>query len=107
MTRILDRHGYRVTVATGVEEATAIFSEAEEPYDLLLSDVILPDGSGLDLAAQLAERDPDLKVVVASGYPGDRFGYEELQRRGLPFIQKPFELGAVLGLMRQVLDGKG
>ncbi len=106
MTRILDRHGYQVTVATTVAEAEALFAGADEPIDLLLSDVILPDGSGLDMAVKLAGENPELKVLVASGYPGDRFGYEELKKQGLPFIQKPFELGALVGMVRQILDGK-
>ena len=70
LRRLLSRRGHSMLVASTVEEALAI--AAREPIDLLVSDIGLPDGSGLDLIRSLRDLYPDLKAIALSG-----FGLEE------------------------------
>jgi len=69
MSRILSNMGHRVTPAHSVAEA---LSEAERhPFDLVLSDLGLPDGSGLDVMRQVKKRRPQTKGIAVSGYGMD------------------------------------
>ena len=84
---MLEELGYRVTAVGSCEAATAL--PGAPPFDLLLTDIVLPDGRGDRLAAQLRSRWPRLAVVLMSGYPGDELGAgAELP---FDFLPKPFD----------------
>ncbi|MBI4952146.1 MAG: response regulator [Myxococcales bacterium] len=85
LARVLERAGCRVT---GV--ATATEARAAPPPDALVTDVILPDGNGVDLAGELCAAQPDLPVVTMSGYLDDRVRLEQLRARGHMLVVKPF-----------------
>lgn len=109
MRRLLTDLGYRVMLAGSIHEAVAQLEAAPEPIDLVITDMIMPGGSGLDLAARLAISHPTLPVLFMSGYDHEqlaRGGEEiELPRR---LLQKPFtqdELDrAVRAALRTPLD---
>ena len=75
MARLLERDGYCVDVATSVAAALDAAHATPEPFDLLISDIGLPDGTGLDLMQQLLQRRP-IKGIALSG-----FGMEEDVKR--------------------------
>jgi signal transduction histidine kinase/CheY-like chemotaxis protein len=88
LEEILGVLGYQVTSVGSLEEAIRL---PEDPdFDLLLSDYVLPDGTGTEIAEQLRERWPELGVIVMSGYAQDEVVRGEAARGSLNFLQKPF-----------------
>ena len=99
---ILRGLGYEVIAAASGEEAGAL--PAEPPFDVLLTDLMLPGISGSQLAAGLQERWPRLKVILMSGYTEDeavRMGAGEGRVR---FLQKPFDMTRLAREVRAALD---
>ena len=77
-----------------------------EHVDLVLTDVVMPNMSGPELADRLRVLRPELKILFMSGYPRDKF--EETRKRGetFHFIQKPLSSKTLAEKVRGVLDGK-
>jgi CheY-like chemotaxis protein len=92
--------GYAVRTLGSGEEAVAL---PEEPaFDLLLTDFMLPGMNGLDLARRLRGRWPALRVLVASGHVEDSADLREIEREGLDFLPKPFDLGHLARKVRSI-----
>jgi DNA-binding NtrC family response regulator len=104
--RLLEENGYRVTLASSVREALDIVARRKEKFDLLFSDVVLPDQSGLSLADRLADLLPGLKILMTSGYLDDKAHWPDISRRGIDFLQKPFSRNQVLQAVKSVLKKK-
>jgi CheY-like chemotaxis protein len=88
--RVLERQGYRVIKAPSGPRALALASTWPHEIDLLLSDVIMPDMNGPQLAAQLSSVRPGIRVLYASGYAADALGPMGLATSAVDIIQKPF-----------------
>lgn len=99
--RILVRAGHEVAIAESAEEALAF----EREIDLLLSDVVLPDESGPDLAARLSERQPGLRVLFMSGY--DAGHLERHATEGMHLLHKPFDADELLDGIHEVMAVRG
>ena len=95
--------GYRVLSAPDGREAMNIAHSHQGKIDLLLSDLIMPEVGGSELAALLKRSMPDLKVVFMSGYPGQEAG---LEMNGAHFLQKPFSINALANALRSALEGR-
>jgi len=96
--------GYRVLEAGDGAEALAVL-EAEN-VDLLFTDVVMPGGmDGFALADAAVVRQPDIKVVITSGFPQTRYA-DEMQQRAFPLLSKPYRKGDLAQLIRAVLDGR-
>ncbi len=104
IVKILQRERYRVLEAGSVAEAVAAAAAHGGPIQLLLTDVMLPDRNGRQLAAQLLETRPGLKVVYISGFTDDETVRTGAFPQGARFLQKPFTLGALMGTVREALD---
>lgn len=87
--RVLERAGYAVEHASSLREAKDRIGEGFVP-DLLITDVMLPDGNGRELADALAERAPGAPVLFISGYPDDVISEFGLDGSTITFLQKPF-----------------
>ncbi|MBK8942490.1 MAG: response regulator [Polyangiaceae bacterium] len=100
--RTLSSHGYRVRCTGDPREALAVF-EAEGPFDLLVTDVVMPHLGGAALANELTGRQKDLGVLLISGYSEatDHLGGSSLSRR---FLQKPFRPQELLAAVRGLID---
>lgn len=101
---ILRREGHRVLEADGYRSATKILENREQPISALITDVILPDGDGVELCRQLRVTSPRTKTIFISGY-----GPQILETRGgttlgHAFLQKPCRSGELLQLLQQVLS---
>lgn len=92
--RVLQEHGFDVKEAADLSAARALGET--EPFDLLVSDVILPDGSGAEFARTWVERRPGGRVVLMSGYARDRIQADDFKRRGFFFLAKPASVQALL-----------
>ncbi len=101
LEEILGLLGYRVTTVSGREEARSACDQGE--FDLLLSDYVLPDGSGTEIADELRQRWPTLRVVVMSGYAQDEDVSERSSSGNLVFLQKPFNAQALADSVRAAL----
>jgi CheY-like chemotaxis protein len=98
---LLADNNYIVHACRGVSDAEIIFAQEKEGFDLLISDIILADGRGSDLALQLRLRQPSLGIILASGYADDRADLERIQQQGLSFLPKPYTSEK---LMRQIYE---
>jgi len=101
---VLTMLGYTVTAVESGEKAEAVADDG--PYDVLLTDLMLPGVSGAELAGRLAERWPALRLLIMSGY-----AEEDALRRGsrlgsLRYLQKPFDMGTLARELRAALDGE-
>jgi len=101
----LERAGYTVLEARTPEEAIAEAIAPDTPIDLLLSDVVMPQMSGPELAKQVKARRPQLKVLCMSGYAEDATVRHGVIDAGLPFLQKPITVEGLTKKVRAVLDG--
>jgi CheY-like chemotaxis protein len=88
IARILGDGGYQALTANAGSQALAL--HAEHGCDLLLTDVVMPEMSGLRLAELLHQRRPDLPVLYMSGYTNGLLGASRILDQGLAFIKKPF-----------------
>jgi len=96
--------GYRVLEAAGGEEARRLAAALTTPPHLLLTDVILPDRNGRQLALELAARWPALRVLYVSGYPADVIAHHGVLAPGVEFLEKPYSRPRLLARVREVLD---
>jgi DNA-binding response OmpR family regulator len=100
----LERVGYRVHVAASGEEALAAARENPERIHLVVTDVVLPGIGGRQLAAQLSELRPRLRVLFVSGYTDNAIVHNQILDAGVAFLQKPFLPKDLLRRVRAVLD---
>lgn len=102
--RVLRRQGYRVLEADDGLAALELLEADEGPLDLLLTDVVLPNMSGMELWQQLRGRRQSLKVIFMSGYPVDVVGDHGVLHGSVPYIQKPFSIRSLADKVRGVLN---
>jgi CheY-like chemotaxis protein len=104
--RLLQDLGYRVLQAQSGPHAVEVWREHSDEVDLLITDIVMPDGmNGVDLAERLRDNRPSLKVIYTSGYMAD-LNREDLSRHQTDaYIAKPFSLGDLARLVRRTLDG--
>jgi PAS domain S-box-containing protein len=101
--RILEGLGYTVLDAATPGRAEALALEHAGRVDLLLTDVVMPEMNGRELAGRLQALYPDLKVLYMSGYTADVIAHRGVLETGVHFIQKPFAKRALAEKIREVL----
>ncbi len=104
--RILTRNGYKVLLASRGGEAIAIAEQPEQPIDLLLSDVVMPQMLGREIAERIRAIRPGVRVVFMSGYAQPILASERRLDPGMHLIEKPFTQSALLSRIREVLTGQ-
>ncbi|MBN2201672.1 response regulator [bacterium] len=102
--RALEKYGYRVHAVSTLEESLAAFREAGAAFDMVFTDVVLPDGSGITLIENVLKKRPAMKVVLTSGYTDTKSQWKVIRRKGFRFLQKPFTLVDLLQTVRTELD---
>ncbi len=101
----LERHGYRVLLAANGIEALEVCREAGDEVDLLLTDMVMPEGiSGRELAERLQAKRPGLRVLFTSGYSPDIVGAGRVADKPFAFLQKPYQVPTLLNAVRTRLD---
>ncbi len=103
-TMMLQRLGYRVLVASTPADAIRLAQEQTAPIHLLITDVIMPEMNGHELAKQLLARYPGLKQLFMSGYTADVIAHHGVLEEGVQFIQKPFTLQNLSEKIREALE---
>jgi PAS domain S-box-containing protein len=102
--RILARNGYTVLEARGPGDALLASEQYDGRIDLLLSDVVMPQMSGRELAERLLRIRSDMRVLYMSGYPGDVIAQHQIEEGTVDLIQKPFTEEALMAKVRDVLE---
>jgi two-component system, cell cycle sensor histidine kinase and response regulator CckA len=104
ISKILKTKGYTVLEARQGDEALQISDQTEGPIHLLVTDVIMPQMSGRDLAERLKNLRQEIKILYMSGYPDNAIVHHGVLEAGTPFLQKPFSLNALERKVRDLLD---
>ncbi|MGV8056851.1 MAG: PAS domain S-box protein [Smithellaceae bacterium] len=103
---LLESLGYRVYAIGSGQEAIATYMEKGNKIDLVILDMILPGMSGGDTFERLREINPEIRVILCSGYSIDGAAQNIMDRGCNGFIQKPFTLRDLSQKLRNVLDKK-
>jgi len=102
---ILEDCGYRVMEAASGIEALKVWERYREAIDLVLTDMVMPEGmSGMDLAHRLHASKPQVRIVFASGYSMDEIDSSSLRKAHAVFLQKPYTHVTLAQAVRDCLD---
>lgn len=104
VSMILTRHGYTVLQANTPSDAVRLAKGNSNAIHLLITDVVMPEMNGLDLAKELQSLYPHLKCLFMSGYTADVIAHHGVLDEEVHFIQKPFSLTELAIKVREVLD---
>ena len=102
--QLLEKLGYAVLEARGGREAIQIYQENKDDIDMIILDMIMPDMGGSEVYDKIKTFDPEVKVLLSSGYSVDGQATEILKRGCNGFIQKPFNLKKLSKKIREVLN---
>ena len=100
---LLENSGYTVIGASGGMEALGAMETAGPGVSLLVTDVVMPQMSGKELAQKLLRAYPGLRVLYLSGYTGNAIVHHGMLDPGIDFIQKPFNSQELLTKIREIL----
>lgn len=95
--------GYDVYVAGGVKEAYDVFKKERGKFDVVISDMLMPDGSGEDLYIDLMSIRPDVKLIVISGFSAQEAVNKMLEYGAKAFLAKPFSIEELDSKIQEVL----
>lgn len=102
LVKALEKAGYSV-VAFG-NGADAYQRIREEPFSLLLTDIVMPEMDGIELARRASELDPDLKIMFITGFAAVALNSEEQAARDAKVLSKPFHLRDLVQEVERMLD---
>ncbi|GAB6094831.1 hypothetical protein JCM14469_10830 [Desulfatiferula olefinivorans] len=101
---MLERLGYTVLAAARVEEALTLAADHKGNIDLLLTDVVMPQMNGKELARRIETLRPGVKSLYMSGYTANVIAHHGILDKGVRFIAKPFSLRDLAARLREALD---
>ncbi len=101
---VLERLGYAVLSASSPRQAIEIAQDFDKAIHLLITDVVMPEMDGRELANSLTRIKPGLKCLYMSGYPAEVIADHGILEQGVRFIPKPFSVKELSETVRQVLD---
>jgi PAS domain S-box-containing protein len=104
--RVLAHLGYNVLAASSPERALAMALEHEGEIHLLVTDVVMPEMHGRELAERLQRLRPELKCLYMSGYTANVIGPRGVVEEGVVFLQKPFTIAALAAQVRAAIEGQ-
>jgi CheY-like chemotaxis protein len=101
---VLRKYNYEVTTAENVNSAFSIFKKSSEKFDLVFCDIILTDGKGTELISGIRKINPDVKVILTSGY--SEMNMQDITKLNTeyPFLHKPYSIEKLLKMVYDVLN---
>jgi CheY-like chemotaxis protein len=103
--RILRRNGYHVLEAANGADALRVCEAAGSGVDLVVTDIVMPEMGGSELAERIREKQPDARILFTSGFTEDAAVRQSFLQPGEAFIEKPFTPATLAKKAREVLDG--
>ena len=104
LSRMLEKMGYTVLVAPTGSEGLIIYSDNKSEIDLILLDMIIPDMPGQEVFRRLKEINPDVKVLLSSGFSETAPAVEAQRHGALGFLEKPYTMGELSARLRSALE---
>ena len=101
---MLDQLGYAVMTASSPQAALDLAKACDGRIHLLITDVIMPEMNGRELAGRIRELYPEVRLLFMSGYPADVIAEQGVLDRGVQFIQKPFSMQDIAAKVREALS---
>jgi hypothetical protein len=105
LTKALTVRGYTVFDAAGGEEAIRLVAGHHGPIDLLITDVVMPQVSGRELAERLTAEHPGMRVLFMSGFADRAIVHHGMLSPGINYLQKPFPLSELARKVQEILKG--
>lgn len=102
---VLEKKGYKVLQAKNGQEALSIIKECHEPVHLIITDVMMPEMGGADLANAILAKEKDTKIIFISGYLDDTMAKHGLSPSKSRYLEKPFSSLELLQKVRNILSG--
>ena len=99
----LEENGYDIFTATSANEALTLYNKENNKFDLVIVDVVLPDKSGVQLVKDLLKQRKDQKILFSSGYTDRKSQWDEIQKMGFTFLQKPYPLVTMLQTIKNII----
>jgi PAS domain S-box-containing protein len=103
--KALRDYGYKVTEAGNAGDAHKILEEQNGNFQVVVSDIVLPDKSGIEFTENIQSLHPNIKILLTSGYADHRSHWTDVVKKGIPFLQKPYSLVDLLKIVKEVVDG--
>ena len=104
---VLTIYGYKATVFTNSVQAMKDFEKHSDEYDLIITDMSMPDMTGLEFSEKIKDIRPDLPIILCSGYSEIIIKDKALEMGVNRYIQKPLNMDTLVRITRELLDNKG
>jgi CheY-like chemotaxis protein len=105
VSRTLRSVGYSINCKNNATEALVEWRSSPNRYDLLVTDLVMPEMNGYELVVRLQRQEPDIKALIISGYTDNRIITQNINENRIPFLQKPFRYSTLTRKIRGLLDG--
>jgi len=96
--------GYRVVIASNAKTAMDIIVQERGRFDLMFTDVVLSDRTGIDLADEILRDYPEMRILLCSGYTDQKSQWPIIREKGFRFLQKPYDLTGLLRAIHEALQ---
>lgn len=103
--RLLEKLGYEVLLAENGEQGIKVYQENRGRVDLIILDLIMPKMSGEEAFLQLKEIDPQVKILLSSGYTQEKIADKMFSLGVVGFVQKPYQLSELSAKIASAIDG--
>lgn len=103
-SRLIDKLGYDTMTASNGEEAIEVFSTKKDEIDAVILDMVMPDINGDKVFQHLREIDPQIKILLSTGYSEDDSIEDLIATGNASFIQKPFTIETITPVLKKLLD---
>src|SRR5262249_55220262 len=98
------RNGLDVVCAPGVKTALEALTQNPQPFPLVITDLVMPDGSGLDVLTAAKERSQATEVIVMTAHSSVEHALDAMKRGAYDFVTKPFSPAEILALSQKALE---
>jgi len=98
--KTLSKNGFVVFEAANAQKALSLFERKKGNFDVVVSDVVLPDLNGVQLVGQLVAKKPNLAVILTSGYSDQKSKWDVICEKNLHFLKKPYNTFELLKIIK-------
>ena len=96
--RALNLHGFTIFPCSTKKEAKKVFDETNGDFDIMFSDIILPDGNGIQIADELSALNPKIRIIITSGHLKKATEIENIIKGKYEFVPKPYKIANLLNI---------